>query len=70
MSSASGITGSKKLTKYMDKMDSLFSEYEDSLKSLGITRTSTNKLKFDTTKFFRCNKHKTGCCFLVKMNIL
>ena len=51
MSSASGITGSKKLTKYMDKMDSLFSEYEDSLKSLGITRTSTNKLKFDTTNF-------------------
>lgn len=63
MSSASGITGSKKLTKYMDKMDSLFSEYEDSLKSLGITRTSTNKLKFDTTNFSDVTSTKLDAVF-------
>ena len=63
MSSASGITGSKKLTKYMDKMDSLFSEYEDSLKSLGITRTSTNRLKFDTTNFSDVTSAKLDAVF-------
>ena len=44
-------------------MDSLFSEYEDSLKSLGITRTSTNKLKFDTTNFSDVTSTKLDAVF-------
>lgn len=51
MTSSSAITGSKKLDKYMKKMDSLFDKYEDELKSIGITRSANKKLKFDKTNF-------------------
>lgn len=51
MTSSSAMTDSKKLNKYMKKMDSLFDQYENELKSVGITRGANKKLKFDKTNF-------------------
>lgn len=51
MTSSSAMTNSKKLNKYMKKMDSLFDQYENELKSVGITRGTNKKLKFDKTNF-------------------
>lgn len=51
MTSASSINDSKKMDKYLKKLDSLFDNYSSELKSIGVTRASNKKLKFDETNF-------------------
>lgn len=54
---------SKKMEKYLSKMDSLFEEYEDELKDIGITKTTKNKLKFDTTDFSEVTSKQLDAVF-------
>jgi flagellar capping protein FliD len=63
MSSYSGVSGSKKLTTTMDKLNSLIDEYSDKLKSVGITQSTGNKLKLDTTTYAAATSEKLAAVF-------
>jgi hypothetical protein len=63
VSSYSGVSGSKKLTKTMDKLNSLIDEYSDKLASVGITTTTGNKLKLDATTYASATSEKLAAVF-------
>jgi hypothetical protein len=63
ISSYSGVSGSKKLTKTMDKLNSLIDEYSDKLKAVGVTQSTGNKLKFDTTAYAEATSDELAAVF-------